>query len=246
MCNPINWNFLASFSNKSGENCFYLFGCSSHSVCFFMKKTFLSFAKKFSSCAYFSPMQKERSSEHHTLLPRPCLSFPFPSLLELYILRQQAYCLTFILWASFFSRKEPRMVCLKSRRFVYVFKTRMNDSKTLECSNSCQKVRILLKKLGEIRKCLSYREKLIQGTDRFVRPTEMFEFPSIRVIKRSTVLLRMSVTSQFGLRQVIKEPMHILDNSSLCIDLIFMSQANLLIESGVQSSLIQIIITRLV
>ena len=151
-----------------------------------------------------------------------------------------------ILRASFFSRKEPRMVCLKSRRFVYVFENRMNDSKTLECSNSCQKVRILLKKLGEIWKYLSYREKFIQGIDRFVRSTEMFEFPSIQVIKRSTVLLRMTVTSQFGLRQVIKEPMHILDNSSLCTDLIFMSQANLLIESGVQSSLIQIIITRLV
>ena len=57
----------------------------------------------------------------------------------------------------------------------------MHDSKTLECSNSSQKVRILLKKLWEIRKNSSYREKFIQETDKFVRPTDMFEFSIIRV-----------------------------------------------------------------
>ena len=46
-----------------------------------------------------------------------------------------------------------------------------------------------------------------------------------------------NVTSQFGLHQVIKEPTHILHNSSLCIDLIFASQPNLIIESGVHPSL---------
>ena len=46
-----------------------------------------------------------------------------------------------------------------------------------------------------------------------------------------------NVTSQFGLQQVIKEPKYILDNSSSCIDLIFTSKANLLIESGVHPSL---------
>ena len=74
------------------------------------------------------------------------------------------------------------MICLNSRRFVYVFKNRMHDSKTLKCSNSSQKVQILLKKLEEIRNRSSYREKFIQGTDKFVRPNKMFEFPSIRVI----------------------------------------------------------------
>ena len=73
------------------------------------------------------------------------------------------------------------MICLNSRRFVYVFKNRMHDSKTLKCSNSSQKVRILLKKLEEIRNRSSYREKFIQGTVKFVRRNEMFEFPSIRV-----------------------------------------------------------------
>ena len=75
------------------------------------------------------------------------------------------------------------MVCLNSRRLAYVLKNRMHDLKPLECLNSSQKVRILLKKLGEIRKCLSYRAKFIQGTDKFVRPNEIFEFPSIRVIE---------------------------------------------------------------
>ena len=46
-----------------------------------------------------------------------------------------------------------------------------------------------------------------------------------------------NLTSQFGLHQVIKEPTHILDTSSSCIDPIFMSQQSLKIESGVHSSL---------
>ena len=45
------------------------------------------------------------------------------------------------------------------------------------------------------------------------------------------------VTSQLGLHQVIKEPTHILHNSSSCIDLIFASQPNLITESGVHPSL---------
>ena len=45
------------------------------------------------------------------------------------------------------------------------------------------------------------------------------------------------VTSQNGLHQEINKPTHILNNSSSCIDLIFNSQPNLLIESGVHPSL---------
>ena len=45
-----------------------------------------------------------------------------------------------------------------------------------------------------------------------------------------------NITSQFGLQQIIKEPTHILDNSSSCIDLIFTSQPNLITESGVYPS----------
>ena len=46
-----------------------------------------------------------------------------------------------------------------------------------------------------------------------------------------------AVTSNYGLHQLIQEPTHILNSSSSCIDLIFTSQPNLVIESGVYSSL---------
>ena len=45
------------------------------------------------------------------------------------------------------------------------------------------------------------------------------------------------LTDSFGFNQIIKEPTHILNNSSSCIDLILTSQPNLVIESGVHSSL---------
>ena len=45
------------------------------------------------------------------------------------------------------------------------------------------------------------------------------------------------VTSQFGLEQIIKEPTHIIGDLLLCIDLIFTTQPNLVMESGVHSSL---------
>ena len=46
-----------------------------------------------------------------------------------------------------------------------------------------------------------------------------------------------SLTSQCGFKQVISNPTHILDSSSSCIDLIFTSQPNLVMNSGVHSSL---------
>ena len=46
-----------------------------------------------------------------------------------------------------------------------------------------------------------------------------------------------ALTTQFGLQQIIKEPTHILAESSSCIDLIFTSHQNLVMETGVHSSL---------
>ena len=46
-----------------------------------------------------------------------------------------------------------------------------------------------------------------------------------------------SLTSFYGLHQIISEPTHILNNTSSCIDLIFTSQPNLVSNSGVYSSL---------
>ena len=45
-----------------------------------------------------------------------------------------------------------------------------------------------------------------------------------------------NVTSQFGLHQLINKPTHLLQNS-LCIDLIFTSQPNIVVESVVHPSL---------
>ena len=46
-----------------------------------------------------------------------------------------------------------------------------------------------------------------------------------------------AITSQFGVQQLIKEPTNILTDSSSCIDLLFTAQPNLVMESGVHSSL---------
>ena len=46
-----------------------------------------------------------------------------------------------------------------------------------------------------------------------------------------------NLTSQFGVSQIINEATHILEASSSCIDLIFPTQTNLVVEYGVHSSL---------
>ena len=45
------------------------------------------------------------------------------------------------------------------------------------------------------------------------------------------------ITSTFGLQQIIKEPTHLIGDSFSCIDLIFTSQPNLEMESGMHSLL---------
>ena len=46
-----------------------------------------------------------------------------------------------------------------------------------------------------------------------------------------------SLTCSYGLSQLISDPTHILQNSSSCIDLIFMNQPNFVIDTGVHPSL---------
>ena len=46
-----------------------------------------------------------------------------------------------------------------------------------------------------------------------------------------------SITSTFGLQQVINEPTHIIGDFSSCIDLTFTPQPILVMKSGVHSSL---------
>ena len=47
----------------------------------------------------------------------------------------------------------------------------------------------------------------------------------------------VSLTCNYALNQLINEPIHILPRSSSCIDLMFTSQPNMVMESGVHSSL---------
>ena len=46
-----------------------------------------------------------------------------------------------------------------------------------------------------------------------------------------------SLTSLYGMKQLIAEPTHVLENSSSCIDLIFTNQSNLIMDAGVHPSL---------
>ena len=46
-----------------------------------------------------------------------------------------------------------------------------------------------------------------------------------------------TITSHFGLHQLIHDPTHILGKSTSCIDLIFTSQPNMVVNAGVHSSL---------
>ena len=45
------------------------------------------------------------------------------------------------------------------------------------------------------------------------------------------------LTSQFSFHQIIKEPTHVIQNSSSCIDLLFTSQPNLVLDAGVHPTL---------
>ena len=45
------------------------------------------------------------------------------------------------------------------------------------------------------------------------------------------------LTLLYGMKQVITEPTHVLENSSSCIDLIFSNQPNLIMDSGVHATL---------
>ena len=46
-----------------------------------------------------------------------------------------------------------------------------------------------------------------------------------------------AITSSYGLSQLIREPTHILPNSSLCIDLIFINQKHFIMDNGVHAFL---------
>ena len=57
----------------------------------------------------------------------------------------------------------------------------------------------------------------------------------IRILTRAEKLIPLH--PNFGLQQLINGPIHLIASSSSCIDLIFRSQSNLVMESGVYLSL---------
>ena len=58
------------------------------------------------------------------------------------------------------------------------------------------------------------------------------------------VMSQKNIMSQFGLQQIIREAIHILDNCSSCIDLIFTSEPNLIINQVFTHLYIQTVIIR--
>ena len=68
----------------------------------------------------------------------------------------------------------------------------------------------------------------VKSSDWYTGDTTTFEGSKIEAI-----------TSQFGLQQIINEPPHIQGKSKSCFDLIFYSQPNLVMSSGIHSSLHQ-------
>ena len=46
-----------------------------------------------------------------------------------------------------------------------------------------------------------------------------------------------AIASSYDLCQLIRESTHVLPNSSTCIDLIFINQSNVIVDSGVHASL---------
>ena len=52
------------------------------------------------------------------------------------------------------------------------------------------------------------------------------------------------IATEYDLKQVITEPIHLLENSSFCLDLIFKSQPNLVMDAGAHRPYPQIFIIK--
>ena len=62
---------------------------------------------------------------------------------------------------------------------------------------------------------------------------------SVNDITTEEGIILKNLTSLYGMKQLISAPTHILQHSSSCIDLIFVNQPNLVIDSGIHPSLHQ-------
>ena len=159
------------FFQQTSRKLFYLFGRSSHSVCPFHEEDIPFFSKEdVSLCLYFTHVE------------RVFFRTPYFAATSLFVIpiSESIKALHFTPIGLLFNFRFMGTIFL-SRRTTFMFSK--IDCMIWKRLNSSQKVRILLKKLGEIKKRSSYREKFIQGTNKFVRPTEMFEFSCIQVIE---------------------------------------------------------------
>ena len=61
-------------------------------------------------------------------------------------------------------------------------------------------------------------------------------YSNLQIINNDDLAL-CSVTSQYGIHQITNGSTYVLGNSASCIDLIFTSQPNIVVDSGVDPSL---------
>ena len=59
---------------------------------------------------------------------------------------------------------------------------------------------------------------------------------SVNVTTAEESIILQNVTSFYEMKQFISSPTHVLQHSSSCIDLIFVNQPNLIIDSGIHLS----------
>ena len=117
------------------------------------------------------------------------------------------------------------MICDKQRNFVALYRSPSQDQG--EFDSFLKNLEITLDKLA-----LNNPFMLVVIGDLNAKSKNWH--PSDRTTYEGNII--ETITSHFGLHQLIHDPTHILGKSSSCIDLIFTSQPNMAVNSGVHSS----------
>ena len=134
--------------------------------------------------------------------------------------------------------------------------------KTLNVHYIQESIRFKLQVGSKINKFVSLYQSLSETSNGFQKCTDNFELTLDTLAESSSDLILVLgkfniksknwyindkttaegekivfVTTQYGLQQITNEPTHVLENSSSCIDFIFTSHLNLIVDSGVHPSL---------
>ena len=83
-------------------------------------------------------------------------------------------------------------------------------------------------------KILELNLDTISANNPFLTPSQTSRYQNDKTTYEGSKI--EGIASQCGLHQLINEPTHLTKNTSSCIDLLFTSQPNLVMESGVRSS----------